>query len=79
MTLDNLVGSTLETITPDRESIRRLLEAAARSLADAQSPGLSAEGRFDLAYKAVLHAANAALRANGFRTLTSRPGQWART
>lgn len=77
--MDNLVGSTLETITPDRESIRRLLEAAARSLVDAQSPGLSAEGRFDLAYKAVLHAANAALRANGFRTLTSRPGQWART
>lgn len=72
--MDNLVGSTLETITPDRESVQRLLEAAERSLRDAQLPGLSAEGRFDLAYRAVMQAANAALQANGFRTLTSRPG-----
>lgn len=74
MTLDNLVGSTLETVAPDRESVQRLLEAAERSLRDAQLPGLSAEGRFDLAYRAVMQAANAALQANGFRTLTSRPG-----
>lgn len=72
--MDNLVGSTLETITPDCESVQRLLEAAERSLRDAQLPGLSAEGRFDLAYRAVMQAANAALQANGFRTLTSRPG-----
>lgn len=74
MTLENLLGSALETVDPDRDSIQRLLDAAQRSLADARVPGLSTEGRFDLAYKAVLHAANAALQANGFRTLTSRPG-----
>lgn len=74
MTLENLLGSTLESITPDRESVQRLLEAAERSLGDAQITGISAEGRFDMAYKAVTQAANAALQANGFRTLTSRPG-----
>lgn len=72
--MENLLGSALETVAPDRDSIQRLLDAAQRSLADARLPGLSTEGRFDLAYKAVLHAANAALQANGFRTLTSRPG-----
>lgn len=51
-----------------------MIEAAERSLADAQTPGLSAEGRFDMAYKAIMQSANAALQAKGFRTLTSRPG-----
>lgn len=77
MTLDNLVGSSLEKVTPDREAVQRLLEAAARSLADAKLPGLSAEGRFDMAYKAykaMMQSANAALQANGFRTPTGRPG-----
>lgn len=74
MTLDNLVGSSLERVVPDRDAVLRLLEAAERSLADAQLPGLSAEGRFDLAYKAVMQSANAALQANGYRTPTGRPG-----
>lgn len=74
MTLDNLVGNTLETIRPDRDSVRRLLDAAERSLLDAQLSGLSAVGRFDMAYKAILQAANAALQANGYRTQTSKPG-----
>jgi hypothetical protein len=74
MTLDNLVGSSLENVTPDREAVQRLLEAAERSLNDAQLSGLSAEGRFDIAYKAVMQSANAALQANGFRTPTGRPG-----
>jgi hypothetical protein len=29
---------------------------------------------FDIAYKSIMQAANAALQANGFRTLTSKPG-----
>ena len=74
MTLDNLLGVSLETVQPDAASIARLLEAAQSSLADAQLPGLSSEGRFDLAYKAIMQTANAALQANGFRTLTSKPG-----
>lgn len=74
MTLNNLLSVSLEAIEPDAASIQRLLEAAQASLNDAQLPNLSCEGRFDLAYKAIMQAANAALQANGFRTLTSKPG-----
>ena len=74
MTLENLLGSTLERVSADAAGIRRLLEAAQRSLADARLANLSCEGRFDMAYKAIMQAANAALQANGYRTLPSRPG-----
>lgn len=74
MTLDNLVGLSLEKIEMDEAVVRRLLDAAALSLRDAQLDGLSPEGRFDLAYKAIMQTANAALQANGYRTLTSKPG-----
>lgn len=74
MTLENLLGKSLESVFPDRAAIGRLLEASRSSLADAQLAGLSDESRFDLAYKAIMQVANAALQANGFRTLTSRPG-----
>jgi len=75
VSLENLVKiGQLEQITPDAQDINRLLEAARRSLNDAQLSGLSAEGRFDMAYKAIMQSANAALQASGFRTLTSKPG-----
>ncbi|VXA98645.1 conserved hypothetical protein [Pseudomonas sp. 8AS] len=74
MTLENLLGLSLEAVAVDAPTIQRLLEAAARSLADARLPGISPEGRFDMAYKAIMQAANAALQANGYRTLTSKPG-----
>ena len=74
MSLQNLVGRSLETVAPDKASIGRLLAAAERNLADAQLAGLSAENRFDAAYKAIMQCAMAALQANGYRTLTSRPG-----
>src|ERR1700712_1951554 len=74
MTLENLLGRALENIPRDRSSIERLMAAATRSLADAQLPGMSCEGRFDMAYKPIMQAANAALQANGFRTLSSKPG-----
>ncbi len=74
MTLDNLVGVSLERIEPDKLTIRRLLEAADRNLADARIAQLSNENRFDAAYKAIMQLANASLHACGFRTLTSRPG-----
>jgi len=78
MSLENLAAiSQLERISPDAGDIARLLEAAARSLSDARLPGLSAEGRFDMAYKAVMQTANTALQANGYRTLTSKPGHHA--
>ena len=74
MSLDNLVGKTLEKATPDRATIGRLLTSAGHGIADAQVEGISAETRFDSAYRSIMQLANAALQANGFRTLKSRPG-----
>jgi hypothetical protein len=74
MSLQNLVGRTLERVAPDRAAIARMLAAAERNLADAGLAALSAENRFDAAYKAIMQCAMVALRANGYRTLTSHPG-----
>jgi hypothetical protein len=74
MGLDNLVGISLEKIKPDAAVIGRLLSAARRNIADAHVREISAENRFDAAYKAIMQLANAALQASGFRTLTSKPG-----
>ena len=74
MTLDNLVGISLDRITPDKSNINRLLAAAERNLQDSNIPNLSNENRFDAAYKSIMQIANAALQARGYRTLTSKPG-----
>jgi len=74
MTLANLVGRSLEEIEPDGTTIKRLLAAAERNIADAWITQISTENRFDAAYKAIMQLANAALQANGYRTLTSVPG-----
>lgn len=74
MGLDNLIGISLEKVTPDAAVIGRLLSAAKRNIADAHVREITAENRFDAAYKAIMQLANAALQANGFRTLTSKPG-----
>ena len=74
MSLDNLVGISLEKLEPDSRSIARLLAAARRNIEDATIMTVSAENRFDAAYKAIMQLANASLQANGFRTLTSKPG-----
>lgn len=74
MSLDNLVGISLERIEANATTIKRLLQAAARNLADAMVVDISAELRFDAAYKAILQLANAGLQAHGYRTLTSKPG-----
>ena len=74
MSLENLLGRSLERVAPERAGIARMLAAAERNVADAQLAGLSAENKFDAAYKAFMQCAMIALRANGYRTLTSRPG-----
>ncbi|PMS22550.1 DNA-binding protein [Trinickia dabaoshanensis] len=74
MTLENLLGRTLDAVVPSREAVQRLLAAAERNLTDAELSALSAENRFDVAYKAIMQCAMTALHANGYRTLTSRPG-----
>ncbi len=74
MSLKNLVGRSLEAVAPDRPAILRLLAAAERNLSDARLAEVSAENRFDAAYKAIMQCAMVALQANGDRTLTSQPG-----
>jgi len=74
MTLKNLLGVSLDAVPPDPAAIGKLLAAAQRNLADAQLAGLSAENRFDAAYKAIMQLSMVALQANGYRTLTSKPG-----
>ena len=74
MTLNNLLGISLDAVPADKGLVAKLLAASQRNIADAQLPGLSAENRFDAAYKAVMQLAMVALNANGYRTLTSKPG-----
>ena len=74
MGLDKLVGINLDHVEPDGGAIQRLLEAAKRNISDAHVELVSTENRFDAAYKAIMQLANAALQANGYRTLTSKPG-----
>jgi hypothetical protein len=74
MSLDNLLGISLDKIEPSPAAVAQLLAAAERNLADSQVRAISAENRFDAAYKAIMQLAMVALHANGYRTLTSRPG-----
>lgn len=74
MTLNNLVGTKLEIISIDLEAVKRLISSATRCIADSKIAAVSAENRFDSAYKAIMQIANAALQINGYRTLTSQPG-----
>jgi uncharacterized protein (UPF0332 family) len=74
MTLSNLAGISLEKIKINHDTIRKLIAAAERNITDSKITTVSAENRFDAAYKAIMQIANAALQVNGYRTLTSRPG-----
>ena len=74
MGLQNLVGISLEQITPAKEIVKRLLDAAARHIADAKVNAISAETRFTSAYTAIRMLADVGLHAHGYRTLTSKPG-----
>ncbi len=74
MSLQNLLGISLDALAPDKAQLGKLLAAAQRNIDDSQLAGLSAENRFDAAYKAIMQLAMVALHANGFRTLSSKPG-----
>lgn len=74
MNLSDIIGKRVEKIIPHQETIKRLIAAAERNIIDSKVTAVSAENRFDAAYKAIMQIANAALQANGYRTLTSRPG-----
>lgn len=54
MSLENLVGISLDRIDPSQETVKRLLAAAERNIKDSQIRAVSAENRFDAAYKAIM-------------------------
>ena len=75
MTLQNLLAiKRLQEHTAERAGIRKLLDAARRHLADAHVEQVSADNRFDAAYKCIMQCAMLGLWANGYRTSTSQPG-----
>lgn len=75
MTLDNLskIGR-LKPHQPTRDEVARLLASADTALRDAKLAGMSTTSRLDLAYKAIMQAALAALYGNSYRPSTSEPG-----
>jgi len=74
MSLESRVGASLERVTPSAQTVRRLLAGAARHIADAKSPTISAETRFASAYTAIRMMADAGLNALGYRTLAAGLG-----
>jgi len=75
MTLENLLRiGKLKAHAADEREIARLLESADRALKDAAAGALSSDSRLDLAYRALMQAALAAVMANGYRPATSEPG-----
>lgn len=75
MSLANLLKiNKLQVHSPSRDALQRLLEAAKRNLADSHIKEVSAENRFDAAYKCIMQCAMVALWVNGYRTSTSQPG-----
>lgn len=80
MTLSNLLKTKqLKEHKTDAAEIRQLLDAVERNLKDAAATNISAENRFDAAYKAIMQSALVALMANGFITDTKVPGHHAVT
>ncbi len=78
MTLENLLKTgQLKRHDASADEIRRLFDAAKRSLKDAGAANISPESRFDLAYKAIMQLSLAALIICGFRPDTNRPGHHA--
>ena len=66
MSLQNLVGVSLESVTPSKQTIHRLLEGAARHIADAKVKAVSAETRYGSAYTAIRMLADVGLHAHGY-------------
>ncbi len=75
MTLENLLRiGKLKAHVAAKVEIDRVLASAQRALADAAVENLSSDSRLDLAYRAIMQAALAAMLANGYRPATSEPG-----
>jgi len=75
MSLKNLlkIGQLVDHET-DAAQVRRMLEAIRQNIEDARSGSVSAETRFEAAYRAITQCAMVALWANDFRPSKSVPG-----
>ena len=75
MSLENLLRiGKLKPHVAERVEIARLLAAAERALKDAENATLSGDSRLDIAYRAIVQVALAAMLANNFRPSTGEPG-----
>lgn len=75
MSLESLVKTgQLKAHPVDAREIEQLLVSARRNLTDARATNISAETRFDAAYKAIMQRALAALMMHGYRPDTKRLG-----
>jgi hypothetical protein len=75
MTLENLLAiHRLQPFEASSSGVQRLLASAQRNLDDARLAALSADNRFDAAYKTIMQCAMIGLWAKGYRTVTSQPG-----
>lgn len=75
MSLENLLKiGQLKSHPFDHDEVERLLAAAQRNLRDAGQTSISAETRFDAAFKTIMQSALAALMIRGYRPDTNRPG-----
>lgn len=75
MSLQNLLKiRQLEEHEADATQVGRMLQSAARSIADARQESISPETRLDAAYRAITQLSMVALWANGFRPPKSKPG-----
>ena len=73
--MENLLRiGKLKAHAADEREILRLLDAAQLALKDAAVAELSGDSRLNLAYRAMIQAALAAVLANGYRPSTSEPG-----
>jgi hypothetical protein len=73
MTLKNLLGLSLDAVAG--QGAHRQAHGRCRAQhCGREVAGLSTENRFDAAYKAIMQLAMVALDANGYRTMTSKPG-----
>jgi hypothetical protein len=64
----------LEEYETNADQVRRMLDSAERSIADARQESISRETRLDAAYRAITQLCMVALWANGFRPSKSKPG-----
>jgi len=73
--LQNLLKTgQLDKHETNAAQVRRMLNSAERSIADAKQVSISSETRLDAAYRAITQLSMIALWANGFRPARSKPG-----